>query len=91
MREREKGGNRLILKNRGELFNYRHSQMRNATFGVLKRRFAILSKPLELDIADAISCIYATLAIHNICRSTDGSLGDLFSENDNNNVVVEND
>lgn len=68
-----------------ELFNLRHSQLRNAIeriFGVLKRKFKILSQPAEFSIQTQIDLILALTAVHNFImdndHSADPELDDLY-------------
>lgn len=52
-----------------ELFNYRHSSLRNAverTFGVFKRRWRIFDRPHELSIPTQVKLVYALAAVHNL-------------------------
>jgi DDE superfamily endonuclease len=54
--------------NKQELFNLRHSTLRNAierAFGVWKHRFKILRAAPEYDIKTQIGLVYATSALHN--------------------------
>ena len=51
-----------------ELFNLRHSELRNVverTFGVLKRRFAILRGAPEYPLDIQVKIVYALVVIHN--------------------------
>ena len=55
-------------QNARELFNLRHSSLRNVIeriFGVLKRRFAILNTPMKYSFATQVKIIYALTALHN--------------------------
>ena len=58
--------------NSKELFNLRHSSLRNAVeriFGVLKRRFQCLaSKPQEFSFQTQVKLVYALTALHNFIR-----------------------
>ena len=60
-----------------ELFNLRHSELRNVverTFGVLKRRFSILRTPPEYPLDIQVKLVYALVVIHNFLaqiRATD--------------------
>ena len=55
-----------------ELFNYRHSMLRNVieqTFGVLKRRFAILRGAIpHYMMTTQINVVIACCAVHNFIR-----------------------
>ena len=56
-------------QNQQELFNLRHSQLRNAVergFGVLKRRFRILREPSEFSLTRHQMIIYACCVLHYI-------------------------
>jgi len=59
--------------NSKDLFNHRHSSLRNAVeriFGVLKRRFQCLaSKPQEFSFQTQVKLVYALTALHNFIRS----------------------
>ena len=53
---------------REELFNYRHSSLRNVverTFGVFKRRWRIFDRPHEFSIRTQVKLVYALAAVHN--------------------------
>lgn len=55
-----------------ELFNYRHSSLRNVverTFGVFKRRWRIFDRPHEFAIETQSKLVYALAAIHNLINS----------------------
>jgi hypothetical protein len=57
-----------------ELFNLRHAQARNVIeriFGVLKKRFAALSKPMEYSVEDQAKIMQALCVIHNFIRIHD--------------------
>lgn len=57
-----------------ELFNYRHSSLRNVierTFGLLKKRFAYLRTTPFYDIDTQIKLIIACCILHNIIRDED--------------------
>jgi len=60
-------------QNEKELFNLRHSSLRNVierTFGVLKNRFAILQKPPRMyNIRTQIQLVFALTAVHNFMNS----------------------
>lgn len=56
-----------------ELFNLRHSSLRNVVervFGVLKNRFHILEKRPRYDKATQVRLVYALVALHNFIRRT---------------------
>ena len=51
-----------------ELFNFRHSSLRNVverTFGVFKRRWRIFDRPHEFEFRKQKQLIYALAAVHN--------------------------
>jgi hypothetical protein len=55
-------------KDKWELFNYRHSSLRNVverTFGVFKRRWRIFDRPHEFSIGAQVKLVYALAAVHN--------------------------
>lgn len=55
-------------ENKKELFNFRHSSLRNVierTFGVWKRRWRIFDRPHEFPVATQVKLVYALAAIHN--------------------------
>jgi hypothetical protein len=57
-----------------ELFNYRHAQLRNVierTFGVLKRRFKVLTAAQEYPMADQARIVSAVAVVHNFIRTYD--------------------
>ena len=66
-------------ENAKELFNLRHSSLRNAierTFGVLKRKFKILRTAPEYSIETQIDIILALTALFNFTRIRDGNIVD---------------
>lgn len=51
-----------------ELFNLRHSSLRNAgeyIFGVMKRRFEIFERPPEYTLQTQIQLVFVVTALHN--------------------------
>jgi hypothetical protein len=55
-------------KDKFELFNYRHSSLRNVverTFGVFKRRWRIFDRPHKFSITTQVKLVYALVAVHN--------------------------
>ncbi|CDO78092.1 hypothetical protein BN946_scf184729.g1 [Trametes cinnabarina] len=61
--------------NAQELFNLRHASARNVVeriFGILKRRFKILTIPCEFSMAVQARILPALCAIHNFIRIHDG-------------------
>lgn len=75
-------------KTREELFNLRHTSARNVTeriFGVLKRRYRILSVSPEfnLEIQSRIPCALA--AVHNFIRQHDEKLEEFDGDDINDN------
>src|SRR5271170_6658583 len=68
-------------KNPKELFNLRHSSLRNAIeriFGVLKKRFRVLTHQLEYSYEIQVRLMKVICCLHNIIRLTGGD--DLFDE-----------
>jgi hypothetical protein len=68
---REQARSKLQPATPEEVFNLRHSQMRNVIeriFGVLKQRFQILAKPLEYSVDDQAKLVFALTALHNFIR-----------------------
>jgi hypothetical protein len=68
-------------RNSKELFNLRHSSLRNAIeriFGVLKKRFKVLTQQLEDPFEIQVQLVKAVCCWHNIIRVTGGD--DLFDE-----------
>jgi hypothetical protein len=58
-------------QNMKELFNLRHAKARNhveRTIGILKRRFAVLRKPMEYEMDTILSAIFACALLHNFIR-----------------------
>jgi hypothetical protein len=58
-------------RNAKELFNLRHSSLRNAIeriFGVVKKRFPILKKQLEYDYVVQVQLVNALCCLHNFIR-----------------------
>lgn len=67
------------LESPQELFNLRHSSLRNVverTFGVFKRRWRIFDRPHEFDIQTQVKIVYACVAIHNLINLGRGSMDD---------------
>ena len=69
-------------QNAQELFNLRHSSLRNAIheriFGVLKKRFQVLTHQLEYPYKIQVRLVKVICCLHNIIRLTGGD--DLFDE-----------
>ena len=68
-------------KNPQELFNLRHSSLRNAIeriFGVLKRRFKVLTHQLEYPFKIQVRLVKVMCCLHNIIRMVGGD--DLFDK-----------
>ena len=68
-------------ENHQELFNLRHSSLRNAIeriFGVLKNRFKILTQQLEFPFLVQVKLVKALCCLHNIIRLIGGD--DIFDE-----------
>lgn len=58
-------------ENAKELFNLRHSSLRNAVeqiFGVDKRRFKILDTAPEYDMKTQVHLVFAMTALHNYIK-----------------------
>lgn len=69
---REYSGSGNEPRNREELFNLRHSQLRNVierTIGIWKGRFRILRNCATLSPKVVSVLVYATIAVHNFIRS----------------------
>ena len=64
-------------ENKQELFNMRHSSLRNVVervFGVFKRRWRIFDRPHEFDIKTQVKLVYTLTAVHNhinVCYAID--------------------
>jgi len=62
-------------QNPQELFNLRHSSLRNAIeriFGVLKNRFKLLTRQLEHPFSIQVQLVNAICCLHNIIRQVGG-------------------
>ena len=62
-------------ENRQELFNLRHSSLRNAIeriFGILKNRFKMLTQQLEFPFPVQVKLVKALCCLHNIIRLIGG-------------------
>jgi len=62
-------------QNYKELFNLRHASLRNAierVFGVLKKRFRILSSPLRYPFATQVSLVIALFCLSNFIKVEGG-------------------
>ena len=58
-------------RNKEEIFNLRHSQLRNVierTFGSLKRRFAILQGQPEYPMVSQVKLVVVLAGLHNFIR-----------------------
>lgn len=75
-------------------YNISHVQTRNCierAFGVLKKRFAILSQPIRLDLKNALNAITACFVLHNFIITTGDDTHEFIEEssitrNDDNPV-----
>ena len=70
-------------ENAKELFNLRHSSLRNAIeriFGITKRRFKILNTAPEYPITTQVHLVYAVTALHNFIRMHPAAETDYFEE-----------
>jgi hypothetical protein len=68
-------------ENSKELFNLRHSSLRNVIeriFGVLKRKYQILRTPSEYSLETQSRIILACVALHNWVRSKEGDRADIY-------------
>jgi hypothetical protein len=75
----------LKLTTYKELFNLRHSSLRNAIeriFGILKRRFKILNTPPEYDLATQSKLVFGLTGLYNFIRIQEFS--DVFEEEETN-------
>jgi len=66
-----------------ELFNMRHSTLRNEVeriFGVLKRRFPFLKTDMEYDLLTQTRVIFAVCALHNYIRQRGVTEDDIFED-----------
>ena len=62
-------------ENRQELFNLRHSSLRNAIeriFGILKNRFKMLTQQLEFPFPVQVKLVKVLCCLHNIIRLIGG-------------------
>jgi hypothetical protein len=72
---REWSGTNLSPQNYEELFNLRHSSLRNAIeriFGVLKKRFPILKESTSYPLRTQVRLVNVTCILHNFIRSAVG-------------------
>ncbi|KAH5707858.1 hypothetical protein HBI81_243770 [Parastagonospora nodorum] len=61
-----------VPEDKYELFNYRHSSLRNVverTFGVFKRRWRIFDRSHELSVPVQVKLVYILVAIHNFINN----------------------
>ncbi|KAF0703332.1 putative nuclease HARBI1 [Aphis craccivora] len=75
-----------------QLYNESHIRTRNVIercFGVMKRRFPVLSKGLTVDLKNTQAIIVACAVLHNVCIEMHDILPDdeLMEENNRNNDV----
>lgn len=66
-------------ENAKELFNLRHASLRNVVeriFGVLKRKYKVLSHPLEYSTQTQVLLVLALTALHNFVRQHEGPNAD---------------
>ena len=69
--------------NREELFNLRHSSLRNVierTFGVLKHCFKILATTSEYKLQQQYDIVIACCCVHNINIICNGHSDEIFAE-----------
>lgn len=72
-------------KNKEELFNLRHAQARNVIeriFGLVKRRFRVLTTTPEYDQHTQAKIVLAACCLHNVIRSYDPDDGMEVDENE---------
>ena len=77
-------------ENSKELFNLRHSSLRNVIeriFGVVKRKYQILRTPSEYSIATQNRIILACCTLHNFVRSIEGESADNWLEMESKDIV----
>lgn len=68
---KEFGRGRQAPQTKEELFNLRHAMLRNVIeriFGILKRRFPVLSTPVQYDYAFQVELVMALCVVHNSVR-----------------------
>lgn len=76
-----------------ELFNYRHSSLRNVIercFGILKARFKILKKMLPYPLSTQKYIPVACCTVHNFLR-IHGQRDRLFDQYENEDMIVDDD
>ena len=76
-------------ENHQELFNLRHSSLRNAIeriFGILKNRFKILTQQLEFPFLVQVKLVKALCCLHNIIQLIGGD--DIFDEEWDANEIL---
>lgn len=77
-------------KNKEELFNLRHSQLRNVierAFAILKRRFPILPKQLEYPVTSQAKLIVALTGLQNFLRKQAQEAEQLIDEEIENGLI----
>lgn len=82
---------RHCLRGREEVFNYRHSSLRNVIehcFGVLEARFPILKQMSPYPVNTQKYILTACCTIHNYIRLNDCQ-DDLFNDFSNESMIVE--
>ena len=70
----------LRPRNQEELFNFRHSSLRNAVercFGLFKRRWRIFDRPHEFSIKTQVKLVLALAGVHNFINRESGVADDL--------------
>lgn len=68
-------------QNPKELFNLRHSSLRNVVeriFGVVKRKYKVLSHPAEYSTQTQVYLVTALTALHNFVRQHEGPNADIY-------------
>jgi hypothetical protein len=72
---REQRESNRLPANAEELFNYRHSSLRNAVervFGVFKRRWRLFKLQREFDVHTHAKLVFALAGIHNLINKASG-------------------
>jgi DDE superfamily endonuclease len=76
-----------------ELFNLRHSSLRNAIeriFGVAKRKFKVLKSVPEYSVEVQTQLVCAVVVLYNFVRRREGDLGDRYFLPDQEDLLVLN-
>ncbi|KAH9153227.1 hypothetical protein LEN26_003585 [Aphanomyces euteiches] len=89
---KEFGQGRLKPQNKEELFNLRHSSLRNVierAFGVLKKRFPVLCYPVQYDYLFQTKVVVALCVVHNFIRFN-GCVDDVFVQEADQSLSSQN-